>query len=128
LGLLVFTFFFFKGVRIQPQDGSWNLDGLRLFETPTGTQAWVVVYPKKYAFLLVLPFYVMLCYVIPLTFFPPFSRYNDVSDFVPNFVSLSQVSGYDITRDPEYTEVPDSKSPPSSLSLSPSLLAFIANL
>jgi len=70
-----------NGVKMQPQDGTWNLDGLRLFETPVGTQNWVVLYPKN--------------------------RFNDVNDFVPNFVSLSVVSGYDITREPEYTEVPD---------------------
>jgi len=70
-----------NGVKITPSDGSWNLDGLRLFETPTGTQSWCVVYPKN--------------------------RYSDVNDFVPNFSSLSRVSGYDITPEPEYTEVND---------------------
>jgi len=68
---------------VQPQDGSWNLDGLRLFETPAGTQTWVVVYPQN--------------------------RYDDVNQFVPHFSSLSKVSGYDITSEPEYTEVRDAR-------------------
>lgn len=37
---------------MTPSDGTWNLDGLKLFETPAGKQNWGVIYPGKYDHLL----------------------------------------------------------------------------
>lgn len=78
----------------MPSDGTWNLDGLKLYETPSTQQKWAVVYPNRQ----------VTRYCSSDTKLV-FSRYNDVNDFVENFVSLSRVSGYDITAAPEYVEL-----------------------
>ena len=31
---------------MTPYDGTWNLDGLKLFETPSTQQKWAIVYPN----------------------------------------------------------------------------------
>jgi len=64
---------------VVPRDGTWNLDGKKLLDTPVGKQNWAVVYPV--------------------------SRYSQTDTLVKNFVALSHSSGYDVVQEPVWIEV-----------------------